>query len=50
MGVGDPSEKHRLELMMAYGVTIKIVRGTTGPPTRKTWRDLVELLKFVRNT
>jgi hypothetical protein len=50
MGAGDPSEKNRLELMMAYGVTIKIVKGTAGPPTKKTWRDLVHLLRLVRDT
>jgi hypothetical protein len=50
MGVGDPSEKHRLELMMAYGVKIEIVKGTAGPPSKKTWSDLVHLLKSVRTS
>ena len=48
MGVGDASEKHRLDLMMAYGVKIKIVKGTAGPPSKKMWRALVDQLKSVR--
>jgi len=50
MGSGDPSEKHRLELMVAYGVNIKVVKGTGGPPSKKTWRALVDLLESVRAT
>jgi hypothetical protein len=33
---------------MAYGVKIKIVKGTAEPPTKKTWRELVDLLERVR--
>lgn len=50
MGRGDPSEKHRLELMMAYGVNIKIVRSAAAPPTEEAWRDLVDRLKSVKHT
>jgi hypothetical protein len=50
MGRGDSSEKHRLALLMAYGVTIKVVRDVAGPPTRKAWANLVKLLESAATT
>jgi SIR2-like domain len=45
MGSGNPSDKSRLDLLVAYGVKIRVLHAASGPPTRNTWSKLVPMLK-----
>lgn len=45
MGTIKPSNKGRLELLLAYGVKIKHIPSSSGLPTLDTWSKLVRILK-----
>ena len=48
IGTGSASEKNRLEMLLAYGVIVKIVHSSTRPPTETTWMNVLRILRSVR--